>query len=114
MKIRQCIAILQSQTQIISLNSLLMKRLLIIGLIFTALLACKEQAANTAEMQVTASDTSRFTPAMVVNEKDYACGMPVTAGITDTCHYEGKAYGFCSTECKDAFLQDPKKYLATK
>lgn len=60
------------------------------------------------------ADSSVYTPAMVVNEKDYACGMPVTAGISDTTHYDGKAYGFCSTECKDEFLKDPKKYLATK
>jgi YHS domain-containing protein len=40
--------------------------------------------------------------------------MPVTAGISDTCHYEDKAYGFCSPECKDIFLKDPKKYLAIK
>jgi YHS domain-containing protein len=91
-----------------------MKSMLFIGLIFTALLACREQAVKNVEIPMTTSDTSRFTPEMVVNEKDYACGMPVTAGISDTCHYEGKAYGFCSAECNDAFLQDPKKYLATK
>lgn len=53
-----------------------------------------------------------YTPAMVANKKDFSCGMPVTAGISDTVHYKGKAYGFCSKECKDDFLKTPEKYLA--
>jgi YHS domain-containing protein len=51
---------------------------------------------------------------MVVNEKDYTCGMPVTAGISDTCHYEGKAYGFCSAECMAEFKKDPAGNIAKK
>ena len=91
-----------------------MKYRLVIGLIITALFACNQQEEKKAEMPVSESDTPKYTPAMVVNQKDYACGMPVTAGIMDTCHVEGKAYGFCSSECKNEFLKDPKKYLATK
>ena len=91
-----------------------MKHVFFIGLIFTALIACNQQEEKKAEMPITTTESSKFTPDMVVNEKDYACGMPVSAGISDTCHYEGKAYGFCSPECKDEFLKDPKKYLATK
>jgi YHS domain-containing protein len=58
--------------------------------------------------------TPVYTADMVVNKKDFACGMPVTAGIADTAHYKGKAYGFCSKECKDEFLKTPEKYLAAK
>lgn len=56
----------------------------------------------------------KYTPDMVVNEKDYTCGMPVTAGISDTCHYEGKAYGFCSAECMAEFKKDPAGNIAKK
>lgn len=49
----------------------------------------------------------KFTAAMVDNKKDPNCGMPVTAGIADTIHYKGKVYGFCSDECRDAFLKNP-------
>ena len=91
-----------------------MKYVLFTGLIITALFACKQNEEKRAEMPVVQTDTIKYTPAMVVNEKDYACGMPVRAGISDTCQYEGKAYGFCSTECKNEFLKDPKKYLVTK
>ena len=45
-------------------------------------------------------------------QKDPACGMPLRAGLEDTTHYKGKLYGFCSKECKDAFLKDPKSYTA--
>ena len=44
--------------------------------------------------------------------KDPACGMPLTAGLEDTTHYKGKLYGFCSKECKEAFLKDPSSYTA--
>ena len=50
----------------------------------------------------------KFTANMVDNKKDPSCGMPVTAGIEDTVHYDGKVYGFCSDECKQIFLKDPE------
>jgi YHS domain-containing protein len=51
----------------------------------------------------------KYTAAMVDNQKDPNCGMPVTAGIEDTVHYNGKAFGFCSEECKAAFLKNPEE-----
>src|ERR1700732_2621741 len=51
---------------------------------------------------------AKFTRDMVNNKKDPSCGMPLTAGIHDTVHYNGKVYGFCSDECKQIFLKDPK------
>lgn len=47
--------------------------------------------------------------------KDLVCGMPVKDGnIADTAVYDGKTYGFCSTECKDEFKKEPSKYLTQK
>ena len=91
-----------------------MKHVLVTGLIITVLFACKQEEKQTETVVVPQAESIKYTPDMVVNEKDYACGMPVKAGISDTCHVDGKAYGFCSTECKAEFLKDPKKYLATK
>ena len=45
------------------------------------------------------------------SKKDLSCGMPISAGLEDTAHYRGKLYGFCSKECKDAFLKNPTAYL---
>ncbi len=59
-----------------------------------------------------AAAAQKYTLAMVVNKKDLSCGMPLTAGLEDTAHYKGKAYGFCSTECKNEFLKNPAGYIA--
>ena len=40
-------------------------------------------------------------------DKDPACGMPLKYGLEDSATYKGKLYGFCSRECKEAFLKDP-------
>ena len=49
---------------------------------------------------------------LVNNKKDPTCGMPVTAGISDTAHYDKYILGFCSKECKDEFLKNPKANIA--
>lgn len=45
------------------------------------------------------------------SKKDLSCGMPISAGLEDTAHYKNKVYGFCSKECKEAFLKDPEAAL---
>jgi YHS domain-containing protein len=83
-------------------------------------LACSNNKQNAAvenkpaEMESSMDSHSQFKPEMVVNTTDFACGMPVSAGISDTCHFEDKAYGFCSSECKAEFQKEPTKYLAAK
>jgi YHS domain-containing protein len=68
-----------------------------------------EQPDSTQKGSTAAVDSAKkkITVAMVDNKKDPNCGMPVTAGIEDTVHYKGKVYGFCSDECKQAFLKNP-------
>jgi YHS domain-containing protein len=69
--------------------------------------ASNESHPDSAVPIKTDSTAAKFTAAMVDNRKDPSCGMPVTAGIEDTLHYSGKVYGFCSEECKQAFLKNP-------
>lgn len=82
--------------------------------------ACNNQEKTTQEEtpapmhQHDEATAVKYNPDMVVNEKDYTCGMPVTAGISDTCHYDGKAYGFCSSECMAEFKKDPAAAIAKK
>ena len=49
---------------------------------------------------------------LVDNKKDPTCGMPVTAGISDTAHYDNKVIGFCASGCKEEFLKNPKANIA--
>ncbi|MDI9363561.1 MAG: hypothetical protein QM541_01325 [Flavobacterium sp.] len=63
--------------------------------------------AATMPVEVTYADS------IVDNKKDPTCGMPVTAGISDTMHYNHKVLGFCSAECKAEFAQDAAKNIAS-
>jgi len=84
------------------------------------LLSCGQSndKANTISSdtnQVAIIDTAAektYAVSLVNNKKDPTCGMPVTAGISDTTHYENLVLGFCSTECKNEFLKNPKVNLA--
>jgi len=73
-----------------------------------------QQKSNDAATQTatTKTDSSKYTLSMVDNKKDLSCGMPLTAGIGDTAHYNGKVYGFCSDECKEAFMKNPDSCIA--
>lgn len=97
-----------------------MFRQTLFALLMVGALACSNNQETSTEvkqentqMQEVATE-AKYTPDMVVNTKDYTCGMPVTAGISDTCHYEGKAYGFCSAECMAEFKKDPAGNIAKK
>lgn len=55
---------------------------------------------------------SAYTPEMLSNQKDPACGMPVSAGVSDTAHFNNYVLGFCSSECKAAFMKSPADMIA--
>ena len=93
-----------------------------LGLIVSAsfFAACGSQQTEKAEatkdtasmMSNDTASTKTYAVSMVDNKKDPTCGMPVTAGIGDTAHYDGHVLGFCSAECKAEFLKNPKAGLA--
>jgi len=94
--------------------------LAVCGSIF--LMACGGNSAPTTETTSSSMD-STVTAAtedsvisndisLVDNKKDPTCGMPVTAGISDTAHYDNKVLGFCSAGCKEEFLKNPKANIA--
>jgi YHS domain-containing protein len=65
-----------------------------------------------ATMAMDTMSTKTYEVSLVNNKKDPTCGMPVTAGISDTAHYEKYVLGFCSKECKDEFLKNPKASIS--
>lgn len=99
-----------------------MKKIFSLLLIASTLLfaACgnaptKEAATNTDSTENMAADTSAtvsFDASQVDNKKDPTCGMPTSAGISDTAHYKNKVIGFCAKECKEEFLKNPEANLA--
>lgn len=94
-----------------------MKKLVIVFAVMIAA-ACNDQKPS--ETKTAPADSAmkvlkaKYTLNMVDNKIDLSCGMPLTAGIEDTCHYNGKVYGFCSKECKDEFLKNPAGAIKEK
>ena len=66
---------------------------------------------NSNMATVTASEKA-YDVKILDNKKDPTCGMPVTAGVSDTAHYKNKVVGFCSRECKAEFLKNPEVNIA--
>ena len=61
---------------------------------------------------VTQDSVISYDISLVDNKKDPTCGMPVTAGISDTANYDNKVLGFCAAGCKEEFLKNPKANIA--
>ncbi|MFZ4104272.1 MAG: hypothetical protein ACOYKI_06020 [Sediminibacterium sp.] len=109
------------------MNKIMKQRVSLIVITFSiVLMACgSESSSNPATVDSTgniAMDSSAnaasedsvisYDISLVDNKKDPTCGMPVTAGISDTAHYDNKVLGFCSAGCKEEFLKNPKANIA--
>ncbi len=115
-----CLRIFELDTKINYMKKILGTAFICAGILFTA---CNNPSADAAATEAAAADsaaamaidslaTNNYDVSLVNNKKDPTCGMPVTAGISDTTHYENKVLGFCSKECKDEFLKNPKASIA--
>jgi YHS domain-containing protein len=95
-----------------------MRTFIIIISVIITITSCKNQKpaeTKIASPAVAGTATkAKFTISMVDNKIDLSCGMPLTSGIGDTCHYNGKVYGFCSKECKDEFVNNPAGAIKEK
>lgn len=67
-----------------------------------------------AEIMEQPTPKKKFGDVVFDSKKDIVCTMPISAGVTDTLHYKGKVYGFCSSGCKEEFVKAPAKYLTQK
>jgi len=77
--------------------------------------ACNQKASSPKadDKPATESKAVKIKLADLASNKDYNCGMPLEEGaIADTISYQGKIYGFCSSECKADFAKDPQGHLS--
>ncbi len=91
--------------------------LLGLAIVMMGLFACnnstpdaeKKSSPDSSTVKTEAAKT--YDVAVLDNKKDPTCGMPVSAGISDTVHYKDKVIGFCSAECKAEFAKNPEAGL---
>ena len=78
--------------------------------------ACNQKAAAPkAEDKMAESKSIKIKLSDLATPKDLNCEMKLEEGaIADTATYQGKIYGFCSSECKAEFLKNPEAQLAKK
>jgi len=96
-----------------------MKKVMFYGLTFLglALGSCNQKAAAPKADDKAGTDTKmvNIKVSQLATNKDLNCDMPLSDGaIADTTTYDGKIYGFCSSECKADFLKNPQAALAKK
>lgn len=102
-----------------------MKKILFVFIAFVFLQSCKDamknkensikQDTSSQKVESTSMHSEDLFKNVVFDSKnDLVCGMPTSAGVSDTAHYKGKIYGFCSSECKAEFVKNPSSLVATK
>ena len=98
-----------------------MKRIISLIAALLILISCHDEkkkettpVADHHQDSIMVTEKDKFKDVVFDSDKDLSCGMPVSAGVSDTAHYKGKVYGFCSKECKDEFNKNPSAYVASK
>ncbi|MCS6819230.1 MAG: YHS domain-containing protein [Chitinophagales bacterium] len=90
----------------------------LVALPFSILLlgACQHLKHSEEKHASHTSDKPSLTLSMLSTNHDFVCGMDLERDdfIADTTLYNGKVYGFCASECKKLFLENPQKYLSSK
>ncbi len=83
---------------------------------FTAVFSCNTKETNTVKEPTTVLvPDNPLNKLKYDNKIDFYCKMDIAKfGVSDTLHYKGKLYGFCSKMCKHEFLMKPEEYLSKK
>ena len=80
-----------------------------------ALSSCNNKTAENKPVEQKEQKGINIKVSQLASKIDYSCKMELEDGsIADTASYQGKTYGFCSTECKTEFMKDPESHLAQK
>jgi len=96
-----------------------MKKTLIIAITFAAISCNQPKQAPAASNAVAMPEkdsavNSNLAKLEFASKNDLSCGMPLSAGLSDTATYKGKLYGFCSAECKADFVKNADSLLNAK
>jgi len=82
-------------------------------IIFSAVLILSACGGNAPASMETEGKGLDITPDQLTSQKDPVCGMNMAeVKIADTLHYNNGVYAFCAPGCKDAFKENPEKYLS--
>lgn len=71
----------------------------------------QEESAQVVE-QAGQGETARKTGVVSAKIVDPVCGMRIEPGTDITAEHEGETYHFCSTQCRDRFLEEPGRYMS--
>ena len=86
---------------------------LLIGLCVIFSCSSEKQAEMQMEAEQSVDQTIDVTADMLTTHIDLVCGMDMTKhAIKDTTIYQDQLYGFCSSYCKEKFLEDPEAAIA--
>jgi YHS domain-containing protein len=91
------------------------QQIILVSLIIILCSSCGESTTTSHQQQVQMKPATekKFKDVQFTSKTDIICGMPVSAGVSDTTHYKNGVYGFCSPECKAEFDKNPAAYIAT-
>lgn len=95
-----------------------MRRVLFMAVLFIAATSCKNSTSDNSLVNMDAdhrnsrrlsgvdslmNESASLSQLNFVTDKDTTCGMPLSAGVTDTLVYKGQVFGFCAAACKQQF-----------
>lgn len=82
------------------------------GQVPTEMLRSISEAPPAGRPTIEARASAPPTGSTSVLEQDPVCGMTLRPGQeVANVNYEGRTYHFCSNECRELFLKDPKAYV---
>jgi YHS domain-containing protein len=87
--------------------------LIIIGTF--AFIGCSDRGDTQAEQQEARTDMDHMasrSSGSHTQMKDPVCGMTVNTSSQHKAAHEGRTYYFCSSGCREKFVENPQKYLA--
>jgi YHS domain-containing protein len=83
---------------------------IMLALALGLVVGCQQaQEAETPSMEATEGEAMEATEEVAMTCP--VCGAEVTAESEYTAEYEGETYYFCCDDCRNAFMEDPAKYM---